>query len=428
MVNSKDIGIKREKNLLETLQFLIDGGDYSKGSSFLEKAKRYQAAACMVPGHPLYTFRQENDQITNLIQNEILPQLKIWQQDGKDSAALAKLQNGVDRLHDLKNHYSRKEISIYPLLVKNGLASEEQTSKLWQMDDDVRDLVKKVASVIRQNPMPDKYFIEALVEKMAYQVLRLVFQEEAVCMPLLEDVVSTKDWHIVKQDEIEVGYCLIDTPPRWDPTKEEIEENQLYLDQKSDLNKQIVQAFHKYVSQLSHIDTNIKSSDILKGDESYPIGDSNTGPSLIVPNMKDIVVKLEVGSLSLKEIPAIFNVLPIDLTFVDAHDRVKWFSNSDRVFPRTRSVIGRPVIRCHPPKSIDKVLKILDDFHKGYSDSEDFWVNVRGRIIYLSFFAVRDAQDNYLGCLETVQDITKFKNIAGTKTLENKEKFDKKLE
>lgn len=79
MVNSKDIGIKREKNLLETLQFLIDGGDYSKGSSFLEKAKRYQAAACMVPGHPLYTFRQENDQITNLIQNEILPQLKIWQ-------------------------------------------------------------------------------------------------------------------------------------------------------------------------------------------------------------------------------------------------------------------------------------------------------------------------------------------------------------
>lgn len=133
---------------------------------------------------------------------------------------------------------------------------------------------------------------------------------------------------------------------------------------------------------------------------------------------------MEIGSLTLKEIPAIFNVLPIDLTFVDKYDKVKWFSNTDRVFPRTRSVIGRPVIRCHPPKSIDKVLKILDEFHKGYADSRDFWVNVHGRLIYLCFYAVRDNNDNYLGCLETVQDITKFKNIAGQKTLENQDKFN----
>lgn len=98
--------------------------------------------------------------------------------------------------------------------------------------------------------------------------------------------------------------------------------------------------------------------------------------------------------------------------FCRQNDRVKWFSNSDRVFPRTRSVIGRPVIRCHPLKSIDKVLKILDDFHKGYTDSEDFWIKVHGHTIYLCFYAVRDNQDNYLGSLETVQDITKFKAIT----------------
>ncbi|MDE7056555.1 MAG: hemerythrin domain-containing protein, partial [Lactobacillus sp.] len=281
MVGSGDIGVRRDKNLLTTLQFLIDGGDYSKGSSFLEKAKKYQATVCALPGHPLHTFRQENDQITKLIEDEILPELKIWQQNGKNEEVFAKMKTNLTRLLAIKNHYSRKEISIYPLLVKYGLASEEQVSKLWQMDEDVHDLVKKANSLVHQKQISDKYVVEALVEKMAYQVLRSVFQEETILMPMLEKVVSTKDWYIIKQDEVEVGYCLIDIPPRWEPTKEEFEKNQLYRDQKSDLNEKIIKAFHQYVSNLSHIDTKITSSDILTGDKAYPIGDSNTGPDLI---------------------------------------------------------------------------------------------------------------------------------------------------
>lgn len=221
---------------------------------------------------------------------------------------------------------------------------------------------------------------------------------------------------------------LINNPTSWMPTKSEIDASNWEHDQvqlTDEFKKEYNNFLKCYLSLDDEINGKADEIQVLNGAENYPVGESESSPDLLFEDLKDTVVKMEIGSLSLKEIPAIFNVLPIDLTFVDKYDRVKWFSNTDRVFPRTRSVIGRPVIRCHPPKSIDKVLKILDDFHNGYADSQDFWVNVHGRMIYMCFYAVRDNEDNYLGCLETVQDITNFKNIIGEKTLENQDKFKK---
>lgn len=416
------IGELREKNLLNTLTFLNNGGDFTKGGEYLKKAIEYGIPETRTPGHPLNTFIRENKQIVNLIEEEIMPALKVWQQDGKDQDSFTKLRTGITRLHAIKNHYVRKENSFYPLIVKYNLATETQTSRFWAVDDAARNLVKEVYDMLQEQPLPDKYKIEAAVEKMRYSVLNNVYIASTVLLPVLEEVVSVNDWYVVRQDEIEMGYCLIDLPANWQPTKEEIDQDNLRHDNHK-LKPEVLEQLHIFFAHLSGIDVKIHESEVLRGDKNYPVGKTNTPPSLIIPHQEDAVIKLEVGSLSLKEIPAIFNVLPIDLTFVDTHDRVKWFSNSDRIFPRTQSVIGRPVIRCHPPKSIDKVLAILKEFHDGTADSEDFWVTVHGRQIYLKFFAVRDAQDNYLGCLETVQDITKFKYLKGTKTLENKDQF-----
>lgn len=416
------IGELREKNLLKTLAFLNNGGDFTKGEEYLKKAREYGIPETRIPGHPLNTFIRENKQIVNLIEEDIMPALKIWQQDGKDQASFTKLRTGITKLHAIKNHYVRKENSFYPLIVKYNLATETQTSRFWAVDDNARNLVKQVYDMLQKQPLPDKYKIEAATEKMRYSVLNNVYIADTVLLPVLEEVVSVNDWYMVRQDEIEMGYCLIDLPANWQPTKEEIDQDNLRRDNHK-LSPEILEQLHTFFAHLSGIDVTIRENDVLRGDKNYPVGKANSLPSLIIPHQEEAAIKLEVGSLSLKEIPAIFNVLPIDLTFVDAHDKVKWFSNSDRVFPRTQSVIGRPVIRCHPPKSIDKVLAILKEFHDGTADSEDFWVTVHGRLIYLKFFAVRDAQDNYLGCLETVQDITKFKYIKGTKTLENKDQF-----
>lgn len=417
------IGELRQKNLLDTLTFLNNGGDFTTGKEYLEKAKKYGIPEIRMPGHPLNTFIRENNKIVQLVEEKIMPALKIWQQDGKDHASFTELRTGITKLHAIKNYYVRKENSFYPLMVKYNLATETQTSRFWAVDDAARNLVKQVYDMLQKQPLPDKYKVEAAVEKMRYSVLNNVYLANVVLLPVLEEVVSVNDWYIVRQDEIEMGYCLIDLPVNWQPTKEEIDQDNLRRDNHS-LRPDVLVQLHEFFAHLSGIDVKIREKDVLRGDKNYPVDKANTPPSLIFPHQEDATLKLEVGSLSLKEIPAIFNVLPIDLTFVDKNDKVKWFSNSDRIFPRTQSVIGRPVIRCHPPKSIDKVLNILKEFHEGTADAEDFWVPVHGRNIYLKFFAVRDAQDNYLGCLETVQDITKFKYLKGSKTLENKDQYE----
>ena len=126
----------------------------------------------------------------------------------------------------------------------------------------------------------------------------------------------------------------------------------------------------------------------------------------------------ETGELSRKEIEAIFNNLPVDITFVDREDKVRYFSQTkDRVFPRTKAIIGREVQKCHPQKSVHIVNKILEDFKSGKRDVAEFWINLKERQIYIRYFAVRDKEGNYLGCLEVTQDITELKKIEGEKRL-----------
>lgn len=414
---------KRQEHILEALQFLDDGGDFTKASGMLEKAKADRIPAAKNAGHPLNTLYAENAAIASLIEDQILPNLKKWQQDGKNAELLERLRKEMKKLRTIKYHYKRKENSLYSFLIKYKLIDEDTSSALWGLDDKIRGLVRDACHALNEDPLPDKYVIEAKIETATRQVLWMAFSEETILLPILAIVSTPQDWYTVKQDELEIGYTLIDYPKGCSPSKDDIDEANWNHDQNGHLTDEVRDAYAKFLQEFLKIDPTKKKEKVLKGDPSYPVGEEENSPDLVFKDIKDVTVKMEIGSLSLKEIPAIFNVLPIDCTFVDKYDKVKWFSNTDRVFPRTRSVIGRPVIRCHPPKSIDKVLAILDDFHKGMADSRDFWVNVRGRMIYLCFYAVRDNNDNYLGCLETVQDITKFKNIVGEKTLENQDKF-----
>jgi len=130
------------------------------------------------------------------------------------------------------------------------------------------------------------------------------------------------------------------------------------------------------------------------------------------------LIAFETGSLSKREVEAILNTLPVDITFVDKEDEVRYFSRSqERIFPRTKAVIGRKVQQCHPQKSIHVVNQILDDFRNGRRNVAEFWIQLKGRLIYIRYFAVRDASGEYLGCLEVTQDITDIKKIEGEKRL-----------
>jgi PAS domain S-box-containing protein len=112
------------------------------------------------------------------------------------------------------------------------------------------------------------------------------------------------------------------------------------------------------------------------------------------------------------------NSLPVEISFVDKNDEVSYFNkNGDRIFPRPRSVIGKKVQQCHPSKSLNKVIEIMEAFKNGKRDVANFWINLNGRLIYIRYFAVRDNNGKYLGTLEVSQDITELKKIEGEKRL-----------
>jgi len=129
-------------------------------------------------------------------------------------------------------------------------------------------------------------------------------------------------------------------------------------------------------------------------------------------------INLSIGSLTLTQLNAIFSTLPVDLTFVDANDRVRFISEGpDRVFIRPKTIIGRKVQNCHPAESLDKVERILNDFRSGHQSVADFWLNFKGRFVFIRYFAIRDEHKNYLGTLEVTQDLTQERALEGERRL-----------
>jgi hypothetical protein len=122
--------------------------------------------------------------------------------------------------------------------------------------------------------------------------------------------------------------------------------------------------------------------------------------------------------LPIETIAAIFEALPVEVSFVDKDDTVRYYSKGEkRIFRRTPSVIGMKVQKCHPQKSLHKVNQVLDDLKAGTRDVAQFWIDLKGRTILIRYFPVHDESGNYIGCLEATQDITDLKKIEGEKRL-----------
>jgi PAS domain S-box-containing protein len=193
----------------------------------------------------------------------------------------------------------------------------------------------------------------------------MIFKEESILFPASLEKLSANDWVDILSESDDVGYVFIQKP----------EETEVLI-------------------------KNLQTA------------------LLEEPVFEDNTVSLPTGPLPLKELMYLLNTLPTDLTFVDKEDTVRYFSDSkDKIFRRTKAIIGRKVQNCHPPQSVDMVEKILTSFKEGKRDSHDFWIDLHGRSVYIKYFAVRDEDRNYLGTLEVTQDITEIKKLEGQKRL-----------
>jgi DUF438 domain-containing protein len=221
------------------------------------------------------------------------------------------------------------------------------------------------------------------------------------------DVFTLADWQQIEEDSAEMGYTLIAEPLVWEPSADAIK---IEKEREPQRLAKIAEAQEMTNGIADSMDAGADGTPISSQKKRYDWEKSASSTEVVLPT----------GILSVSQLTALFDVLPVDLSFVDQDDVVRFFSGGERIFPRAKSVIGRRVIDCHPPKSMDKVQKILDDFRAGTRQHADFWIHMHGKYVYIRYFAMKDPESaEYLGCLEVSQEITDIQALEGEKRLDD---------
>lgn len=314
------------------------------------------------PGHPVHTFKLENRELERLMHFKLSLHMDRFMQDGSERSR-GKVLEDLKLLMEIDKHYSRKENLLFPYLEQYGIHGPTQV--MWGVDDRIRADVKAVRQTICDLSSDDnekREGIAARLRSLVQEVDEMIFKEENILLPMALQTLTEDEWVRIAAESGEIGYCFIEPPAEWKPERSPAEAE----------------------------DTAIR--------EGY--------------------IRLETGLLSLKQLELMLNHLPVDITFIDEHDVVRYFSHGpDRIFTRTKSVIGRTVQNCHPPQSVHIVNRLLDDFKSGVRDAEDFWIRMKDKYVLIRYFAIRDTDGRYMGTLEFTQNIAPIQAIEGEKRI-----------
>lgn len=315
------------------------------------------------PGHPVHTFKMENREIDQLVNFKIALHLDKFLKDQGEANRL-KLLEDFSLLYDVDKHYSRKENLLFPFLEKYGIYGP--TKVMWAVDDGIRIGIKEVKQKLTHFDDHAEIVVD-LAKRVLKEVTEMIYKEEHILLPMALEKLTEDEWLQIAAQSEEVGYCLIAPEQKWIP----------------------VRAAEPGADQ---------------GLESNPLQEG--------------YIRMSTGILSVKQLESILNHLPVDLTFIDENDIVRYFSHGkERIFVRTKAVIGRSVQNCHPPQSVHVVDKLLADFKAGVKDEEDFWIPIKDKFVYIRYFAVRDEEGKYLGTLEFTQNIKPIQELAGQKRI-----------
>lgn len=330
-------------------------------------------------GHPVDTFKKENRELEKVIAKirTLLVRMEILKgmPDDKDfiNALVIDFKKEFNMLSDVDKHYKRKEYLLFPFLEKAGITGPPKV--MWGKHDEIRELLSAVHEALvpgTEISGSDLYSLgDLLIRPAIDQIESMIMKEEEILLPMCLETLVQENWVQVYDETGIYGYCIYDPQIEWKPEPV----------------------------------------------EGKSAGD-NHSPSSVEYTSKG-PVRLSSGSFDLSELEALFVTLPIDITYVDANDKVKFFSHSpNRVFERNRSIIGRDVRLCHPPGSVHIVEQILADFKSGKEHQAKFWMsNFMGRFVYIDYTALRGKDGEYLGVIEVTQDVSEFRKLEGDQRL-----------
>jgi DUF438 domain-containing protein len=328
------------------------------------------------PGHPIHTFRMENVAAAGVLDalQEALKALKAHtaHPGAPDTTRLAEARERVRELQEYDRHYLRKENVLFPYLEKHGFTGP--SSVMWAIHDDVRAGWKALDRLLAAAPQGDLAAFNAQVdeifEPLNTAIREMFYKEENILFPTAVEKLSAEEWVAISEQEHEIGYSYV-TPTEAAP--------------------------------------GVPEPPASAGAEGQAMGAMGEG-----------LLSLSTGALTVQQINLLLTHLPIDVTYVDENDAVRFFSQGpERIFARSPAIIGRKVQNCHPPASVHRVQRILDDFRAGRRDVAEFWIQMQGKFIHIRYLAVRDDKREYRGTLEVSQDITPLRALEGERRLLN---------
>lgn len=306
------------------------------------------------PGHPVHVMKEENLAIEAALMR-IRNLLEVYIEDPLPEIRYG-LAKQIDLIWEFDKHFTRKEMSFFPIMERLGNTAPPQV--MWGVDDQIRDQYKDFKAAFLADEM-DK--LMPLFSEFEYEMQEMFVKEENILIPMVTESFNEDDWIAIADEMDEIGYCIVSPLQKWEPTRRE------------------------------------------PGDIQLPEKTADRLP-------------LGTGSLSQKELNLILDLLPLEITFVDKDHIVKYYDNGtdEKLLPRTPSAIGRDMMNCHPPRVHDTVSQLVHDLETGKKDSQAAWFKRGdGVFIYIDYIALRDENGEFLGILETVQDITELNKIKG---------------
>ncbi len=308
-------------------------------------------------GHPVKVYLKENFFTKRLIK-------QINKLDLENE--LDKFEELFLKLAKVEKRYARKENQLFPYLEKYGWTSPSQN--MWAFHDQIRGEIKAVKATIAEKDFAKLRQNIAILFSSMDHIMQV---EEGRLLPRAMEMLSEDDWKEMRDGDREIGWMLESEPPLYPPRQE---------------------------SEYEH-------PSLAKANKKLPFGIEDK-------------THYDEGYLTPEQVNSIFKILPVDITYVDENDRVVFYNRGeDRVFPRSAGIIGREVKFCHPPKSVDTVLRILEEFKKGTKDVAEFWITFKGQFVHIRYFAVRDENKTYKGVIEMSQDVTGIRKLEGQQRL-----------
>ncbi|MEW5796175.1 MAG: DUF438 domain-containing protein [Candidatus Zixiibacteriota bacterium] len=334
-------------------------------SAAMKGAIDTSGAKSVPPGHPVHTFKMENQALAGelALTDKLFSEIAGLPEQADATEPMGQLRVRFSRLSDIDKHYRRKENLLFPFLEKKGITGPPTV--MWGKDDEVRELLKGAIEALAGAPSfaagEAQGVIELVLKPTTEAIKEMIFKEEEILLPMCLDKLNDAEWYAIYVQSPEIGYCIYDPSATWSP---------------------------------------------------------GGVPEVQREPVDEAGVRFDTGSLTPTELEVILNTIPFDLTFVGADDTVKYFTQGrERIFARNRAIIGRQVQMCHPPNSVHVVEQIIADFKAGRQDRAPFWITLNGKFIHIEYFAVRDREGKYLGTLEVSQDLTEKRSLTGQQRL-----------